>query len=77
MQVLRYSPGQRYKQHMDANGRMCTVLIYLTGPLSRHERVDKQHPTAFAVAVTCFAFPVELLKPQPRFSGSHPATGDA
>eukprot|EP00892_Ulva_mutabilis_P006532 jgi/Ulvmu1/4250/UM192_0010.1 len=30
MQVLRYSPGQNYKQHMDSNGRMATVLIYLT-----------------------------------------------
>ena len=31
MQILRYSPGQMYKPHMDANGRMCTVLVYLTG----------------------------------------------
>lgn len=34
LQVLRYSPGQRYKQHMDSNGRMCTILIYLTGLFS-------------------------------------------
>ena len=31
LQVLRYSPGQRYKPHMDAYSRMATVLIYLTG----------------------------------------------
>jgi hypothetical protein len=31
MQVLRYSIGESYKEHMDANGRMCTVLLYLTG----------------------------------------------
>lgn len=31
MQVLRYAPGQVYKPHSDANGRICTVLIYLNG----------------------------------------------
>jgi hypothetical protein len=30
-QILRYGQGQMYKPHMDSNGRMCTVLIYLTG----------------------------------------------
>lgn len=31
LQVLRYGEGQRYKPHMDSNGRMCTLLIYLSG----------------------------------------------
>ena len=31
LQVLRYSPGQRYKQHMDGYDRIATLLIYLTG----------------------------------------------
>lgn len=31
VQVLRYSAGQVYKPHMDANHRMATVLLYLTG----------------------------------------------
>lgn len=30
MQVLRYAEGQQYRPHMDSNGRMATVLIYLT-----------------------------------------------
>lgn len=31
VQVLRYSEGQTYRQHMDGMGRMATMLIYLTG----------------------------------------------
>eukprot|EP00892_Ulva_mutabilis_P006527 jgi/Ulvmu1/4246/UM192_0006.1 len=30
IQVLRYSPGQKYKKHMDAHGRLATILIYLS-----------------------------------------------
>lgn len=33
VQVLRYSEGQTYKQHMDGMGRMATMLIYLSGML--------------------------------------------
>jgi len=31
LQVLRYAPGQQYRPHMDSNGRICTVLVYLVG----------------------------------------------
>lgn len=34
IQVLRYAEGQQYKPHMDANGRICTVLVYLVGAVS-------------------------------------------
>eukprot|EP01024_Parvocaulis_polyphysoides_P021430 TRINITY_DN20142_c0_g2_i2.p1 TRINITY_DN20142_c0_g2~~TRINITY_DN20142_c0_g2_i2.p1 ORF type:complete len:386 (-),score=35.09 TRINITY_DN20142_c0_g2_i2:402-1559(-) len=30
MQILRYSEGQEYKEHFDSNGRVATVLLYLT-----------------------------------------------
>eukprot|EP00892_Ulva_mutabilis_P010404 jgi/Ulvmu1/7736/UM039_0044.1 len=37
LQVLRYSEGQTYNQHMDGMGRMCTMLIYLSDTLSGGE----------------------------------------
>ena len=32
LQVLRYGPTNKYGAHMDALGRVCSVLIYLVAP---------------------------------------------
>eukprot|EP00892_Ulva_mutabilis_P010406 jgi/Ulvmu1/7738/UM039_0046.1 len=42
IQVLRYEPGQQYRPHMDANGRMATVLIYLAEPAGGGETAFPQ-----------------------------------
>lgn len=62
LQVLRYEPGQQYKPHMDANGRMATILIYLAGTpqtLWMHGRsvqVTRAFNEGFTSALRSWAF---------------------